>query len=325
MTTKAFNGPRRAASSSVKKQNKVTLQTLESIDSVDVFNTSDFASSLDHWHKEHSSGAASSSKTAGKEAAKNGLPRKVPIIRPKLDSNKTATAKRDSDIMVRVASCASPSDLYTRGRQASTAHSRQQSVKAPRTLSKDRQPSVKGPLQHRQPSVNASGTSIPSRQPSINTPRTPIQERQPPWRQGSEGERPRPCVSQHMQKKLAPQRSSLPKLASQRSSLPKPRAQPAESAQRVTAPAGITRREVTPAASVLRGAAESPSAQVKDLQQNELSMSREGSTCRTEGKPSPSCLTVSALDGIAAACPGFVLKALEMSWWQISETQWSLR
>ena len=322
MTTKASHGHRPTVSSSVK----ATLQTLESIDSVDIFNTSDFASSLDQWHKEHTSGSASSSKTAGKDAAKMDLPRKVPITRPRPDSNKTVTAKQDSDKLVRVVSCASPSDLYTRGGRASTAPFRQPSVKSPRTLSKDRQPSVKAPLQHRQPSVNASRTSIPSRQPSVNTPRTPIQERQPPWRQGSEGERPKPCVSQHMQKRLAPQRSSLPKLASQSGSLPKPMEQPAEDAQRVTALAGITSREVTPAASVLCGAAGSPSsARVNDLQQNELSSSREGSTCRTEGKSSPSRLAEPALDLIAAACPGFALKAFEISCRQMSETQWSPR
>lgn len=321
MTTKASHGHRPTVSSSVKEQNKATLPTLESIDSVDIFNTSDFASSLNQWHKEHTSGSASSSKTAGKDAAKNDLPRKVPITRPRPDSNKTATAKQDSDKLVRVVSCASPSDLYTRGGQASTAPFRQPSVKSPRTLSKDRQPSVKAPLQHRQPSVTASRTSIPSRQPSVNTPRTPIQERQPPWRQGSEGERPKPCVSQHMQKRLAPQRSSLPKLAPEHSSLPKPGEQPAEDAQRLTAPAGITSREVTPAALVLCGAAGSPSsARVRDSQQNEMSPSREEGTCRSEGRPSPNCLTDPALDSIAAACPGFALKAFEVSCWQMSET-----
>ena len=199
------------------KQGAIPLQTLVSLDSADIFPNSDFAASLQKWHEENNSARAISVRQIEKAVPKGALSRKTSIKTPRAAGDHVLE-KRQSAQLARVASCASPSDHYTRGKRTAS------------TLSPDPttdRPLSSPPLQTRQPPTFSTSTSVqkqPSmtrprtpiqKQPSLSTPRTPIQDRQPPWRQGSGEGKPRPCVSRSMQRKLESQRSSLSKIREQ--------------------------------------------------------------------------------------------------------------
>ena len=198
-------------------QGAVPLQTLVSLDSADIFPDSDFAASLQKWHEDNKPAGAISLRPAVKDVPRRALPSKTSIKTPRA-AGIQVLEKRHSTQLVRVASCASPSDLYTRSKR--TASTLSPGPCTDSTVScaplQTRQPHTFTPSTsvQKQPSVTTPRTPIP-KQPSLSTPRTPIQDRQPPWRQGSGEGKPRPCVTRSMQRKLDSQRSSLPKVREQ--------------------------------------------------------------------------------------------------------------
>ena len=161
------------------------LQTLVTVDSIDIFNTSDFATSLQQWHDENQPTHSISATVAGRneKASEQAPHRKVAtgIYSSKIPrtEEKDVSEKRLSAELVRVSSCASPQDLYTRGQTVSgnlprvATLQKKPSASTPRTpLHKQLSTSTPRTALQKQPSVSRPRKQ---KQPSISTPRTPIQ------------------------------------------------------------------------------------------------------------------------------------------------------
>ena len=151
------------------------LQTLVTVDSVDIFGTSDFATSLQRWHAENQPTHSITATVAGRneKAAEQAPHRKIVTGEdsskfPRIEE-KDVSEKRLPTELVRVSSCASPKDLYTRGQTVS--------VNLPRVATLQKKPSVSTPRTplHKQSSISTPRTAL-QKQPSVSRPRTPLQK-----------------------------------------------------------------------------------------------------------------------------------------------------
>ena len=225
-----LEAPKQSAGVKIRGQGAAPLQTLVSVDSADIFPPSDFAASLQQWHEDNKPAGAINLGRADTDSPRGALPRKTSIKTPRAAGHH-ALEKQPSSQLARVASCASPSDLYTRKSKTKAGLTPIPTTDRPgRSVAlQDRQPSgitSRTPVQ-KQPSMSLLKTPL-QKQPSINTPRTPIQDRQPPWRQGSGEGKPRPCVTRSMQRKLEAQLGSLPNIQERAASTAECRAHAAE-------------------------------------------------------------------------------------------------
>lgn len=151
------------------------LHTLVTVDSVDIFGTSDFATSLQQWYAENQPTQLISANVAGtnEKAAEQAPHRKIVTGKNSSEIPRTEEKyvldKHLSTQVVRVSSCASPKDLYTRGQTVP--------VNLPRVATLQKKPSVSTPRTplYKQLSISTPRTAL-QKQPSVNKPRTPLQK-----------------------------------------------------------------------------------------------------------------------------------------------------
>ena len=151
------------------------LQSLVTVDSVDIFGTSDFATSLQQWHVENQPTHSITATVArrNEKAAEQAPHRKIVTGKNSSEIPRTEEKyvldKHLSTQVVRVSSCASPKDLYKRGQTVP--------VNLPRVATLQKKPSVSTPRTplYKQLSISTPRTAL-QKQPSVNKPRTPLQK-----------------------------------------------------------------------------------------------------------------------------------------------------